>query len=43
MLKSRLYELELEKQKASKDGGEKTDNGWGIKSDLMFFNHIKSK
>ena len=29
MLKSRLYELELEKQKASKDGGEKTDNGWG--------------
>jgi peptide chain release factor 2 len=29
MLKSRLYELELEKQQASKDGVEKSDNGWG--------------
>lgn len=29
MLKSRLYELELEKQQAAKDGVEKSDNGWG--------------
>ena len=29
MLKSRLYELELEKQKASKDGIEKSEIGWG--------------
>jgi len=29
MLKSRLYELELEKQQAEKDGVEKSDNGWG--------------
>lgn len=29
MLKSRLYELELEKQQASKDGVEKSENGWG--------------
>ena len=29
MLKSRLYELELEKQKAEKDGVEKSDIGWG--------------
>ncbi|MCT7537627.1 peptide chain release factor 2 [Aliarcobacter butzleri] len=29
MLKSRLYEYELEKQRASKDGIEKIDNGWG--------------
>jgi peptide chain release factor 2 len=29
MLKSRLYELELEKQQASKDGIEKSENGWG--------------
>jgi peptide chain release factor 2 len=29
MLKSRLYELELEKQQATKDGVEKSDNGWG--------------
>ena len=29
MLKSRLYEYELEKQRASKDGIEKSDNGWG--------------
>ena len=28
MLKSRLYELELEKQQATKDGVEKSDNGW---------------
>ena len=29
MLKSRLYELELEKQQATKYGVEKSDNGWG--------------
>ncbi len=29
MLKSRLYELELEKQRASKDTGDKSENGWG--------------
>ncbi|UTJ06856.1 peptide chain release factor 2 [Arcobacter roscoffensis] len=29
MLKSRLYELELEKQKADKDGIEKSEIGWG--------------
>ena len=29
MLKSRLYELELEKQQATKDGVEKSDTGWG--------------
>ncbi|XPV68150.1 MAG: peptide chain release factor 2 [Halarcobacter sp.] len=29
MLKSRLYELELEKQKATSDGIEKSEIGWG--------------
>jgi peptide chain release factor 2 len=29
MLKSRLYEFELEKQQATKDGVEKSDNSWG--------------
>jgi peptide chain release factor 2 len=29
MLKSRLYEFELEKQQASKDGVQKSENGWG--------------
>lgn len=29
MLKSRMYELELEKQQAEKDGVEKSDIGWG--------------
>ncbi len=29
MLKSRLYEFELEKQKAAKDGVVKSDIGWG--------------
>lgn len=29
MLKSRLYELELEKQKADKEGIEKSEIGWG--------------
>ncbi|OCL81680.1 peptide chain release factor 2 [Arcobacter porcinus] len=29
MLKSKLYELELNKQKASKDSGDKSENGWG--------------
>ncbi len=29
MLKSRLYELELEKQQAAKDGIEKSEIGWG--------------
>lgn len=29
MLKSRLYELELEKQKAASDGVEKSEIGWG--------------
>jgi peptide chain release factor 2 len=29
MLKSRLYELELEKQQADKDGIEKSEIGWG--------------
>lgn len=29
MLKSRLYELELEKQKAASDGIEKSEIGWG--------------
>jgi len=29
MLKSRLYEFELEKQQAQKDGIEKSDIGWG--------------
>jgi peptide chain release factor 2 len=29
MLKSRLYELELEKQKAEQDGIEKSEIGWG--------------
>ena len=37
MLKSRLYELELEKQKAEEDGVEKSDIGWGhqIRSYVM--------
>jgi len=37
MLKSRLYELELEKQQASKDGVEKSEIGWGhqIRSYVM--------
>lgn len=29
MLRSRLYELELEKQRAAKDGVEKSEIGWG--------------
>lgn len=29
MLKSRLYELELEKQQDNKEGMEKSENGWG--------------
>ena len=29
MLKSKLYELELEKQRASKDSGDKSEIGWG--------------
>ena len=29
MLRSRLYELELEKQQAELDGVEKSDIGWG--------------
>lgn len=29
MLRSRLYELELEKQRAQKDGASKSDIGWG--------------
>ena len=29
MLKSRLYELELEKQRVAKDTGDKSENGWG--------------
>ena len=37
MLKSRLYELELEKQQAEKDGVEKSEIGWGhqIRSYVM--------
>ncbi len=37
MLKSRLYELELEKQKAEKDGISKSEIGWGhqIRSYVM--------
>ncbi len=37
MLKSRLYEYELEKQQATKDGVEKSENGWGhqIRSYVM--------
>ena len=37
MLKSRLYEYELEKQKATKDGIEKSEIGWGhqIRSYVM--------
>ncbi|WP_121627568.1 peptide chain release factor 2 [Poseidonibacter antarcticus] len=37
MLKSRLYEYELAKQQAVKDGVEKSDNGWGhqIRSYVM--------
>ena len=37
MLKSRLYELELEKQQAEKDGIEKSEIGWGhqIRSYVM--------
>lgn len=37
MLKSRLYELEMEKQKAEKDGVEKSEIGWGhqIRSYVM--------
>lgn len=37
MLKSRLYELELAKQKAEKDGVEKSEIGWGhqIRSYVM--------
>jgi len=37
MLKSRLYELELEKQKAASDGIEKSEIGWGhqIRSYVM--------
>ncbi|NPA60287.1 MAG: peptide chain release factor 2 [Epsilonproteobacteria bacterium] len=37
MLKSRLYELELETQKAEQDGVEKSDIGWGhqIRSYVM--------
>jgi len=29
MLKSRLYEYEMEKKQAKLDGVEKSDNGWG--------------
>ena len=29
MLKSRLYELELEKQRDSKNSGDKSEIGWG--------------
>ncbi|OCL92125.1 peptide chain release factor 2 [Aliarcobacter thereius] len=29
MLKSKLYELELEKQRDSKNSGDKSENGWG--------------
>ena len=37
MLKSRLYELEIEKQQAEKDGVEKSEIGWGhqIRSYVM--------
>jgi peptide chain release factor 2 len=37
MLKSRLYELELEAQKAEKDGVAKSEIGWGhqIRSYVM--------
>lgn len=37
MLKSRLYEFELDKQKAAADGIEKSENGWGhqIRSYVM--------
>jgi len=37
MLKSRLYELEMEKQQAEKDGVEKSEIGWGhqIRSYVM--------
>ena len=37
MLKSRLYELELEEQQALKDGVEKSEIGWGhqIRSYVM--------
>ena len=37
MLKSRLYELEMEKQQAKKDGVEKSEIGWGhqIRSYVM--------
>ena len=37
MLKSRLYELELEKQKEQKDGTPKSEIGWGhqIRSYVM--------
>jgi len=37
MLKSRLYELEIEKQQAQKDGVEKSEIGWGhqIRSYVM--------
>ena len=37
MLKSRLYELEIEKQQAEKDGVKKSEIGWGhqIRSYVM--------
>jgi peptide chain release factor 2 len=37
MLKSRLYELEIERQKAEKQGVEKSEIGWGhqIRSYVM--------
>ena len=38
MLRSKLYEYELAKRTAEKDGQEKTDNGWGhqIRSYVLF-------
>lgn len=46
MLKSRLYELELEKQQAEKDGVEKSEIGWGhqIRSYVMQpYQQVKDK
>ena len=41
MLKARLYEYEIQKKKKLiKEMTDKTDIGWGIKSDLMFYNLI---
>ena len=42
MLKARLYEYEMQKKEEEnqKELSNKTDIGWGIRLDLMFYNLI---